>query len=147
MGVQMCRVHIETDMLKDVPNEDHATSILATINVAATLSSCFLYERRVRLHASVSVSVHNLVAATNLAMHAMNLQLADSYYLLEVIQNHVGGAPDFSVHPESGHRETPDDMLKATFIMSGSFPPSKLAGTSQYRLLTFCFVAIVPPTR
>jgi hypothetical protein len=122
LGVQMCQVHIETDLLRDVSSLDLALRLLSTLNLVATMSSCFLDQGRVRLHASVHVSRMNLTAATTLAMHAMNLQLADSYRYLRFLLDQMGGTPDYSVHPQTGARATPDDMLNVGRLYTNGDP-------------------------
>lgn len=112
-GITTRTVHIESDLLRDVPPGPDMLARLAGINRLSTLSAYVADAEgtRVRLHASVSVTANNLPMARGLALHAMALQVADAEAEAEPLAEIFGGRVDESAHPEEGPREEPDEML------------------------------------
>jgi hypothetical protein len=112
-GVELRTVHIETDLLADVPMTTSTWARLASINRFATLSS-YVAERstqRVRLHSSVSLTSENWLLARAIALHAMALQMADAYAEANELAMAFGGRVDATPHPRNGLREHPDEMV------------------------------------
>jgi hypothetical protein len=112
-GMVTRALHIESDLLRNVPAGPDTLARLAGINRLATLSAYVADAEgtRVRLHASVSVTADNLPMARGLALHAMALQAADAAAEAEPLAEIFGGDVDESGHPEAGLREEPDEML------------------------------------
>lgn len=112
-GVLVTHVHIETDLLRDVPASAETLERLARINQLSTLSAYVADEpaRAVRLHASVSVTEDNVPLARALALHATAIQVADAHAEAEPLAEIFGGTIDGSAHPGSGPRVEEDDML------------------------------------
>ena len=85
----------------------------------------------------------NLASATTFATHAMNLQLTDSYRYLRFLLDQLGGTPDYSVHPETGARATPDDMLNVGSLYTNGDPA--IGGRLEFEQLSVhpqrCWVA------
>ena len=106
-------LHIEADLLRNVPAGHETLVRLAGINRLATLSAYVANAEgtRVCLHASVSLTADNVPMARGLALHAMALQAADAASEADPLAEIFGGEVDESAHPASGVREEPDEML------------------------------------
>ena len=113
-GIEMTPLHIETDLLREVPAIADTVERLAGINRLATLSAYVADAAgtRVRLHASVSLTADNWPLARLLAVHAAALQVADAHAEATPLAEVFGGAPDASGHPQHGARTTLDEMLE-----------------------------------
>jgi hypothetical protein len=112
-GVTMRTLHIETDLLADVPMTVSTWARLANVNQFATLSAYVADTSggRVRLHSSVSLTEENWLLARSIALHAMALQMADAYAEASELGAALGGRVDETPHPQRGLRETPDEMV------------------------------------
>jgi hypothetical protein len=112
-GVELRTLHIETDLLADVPMNDSSWARLASVNQFATLSAYVADTTRgaIRLHASVSMTSENWLLARSIALHAMALQMADAYAEAEELAGAFGGRVDATPHPLRGLRERPDEMV------------------------------------
>lgn len=112
-GVALQTLHIETDLLDDVPMTSATWTRLANVNQFATLSSYVADTARasVRLHASVSLTADNWLLARSIALHAMALQMADAYAEVTELAAAFGGRVAATAHPRSGLRERPDEMV------------------------------------
>lgn len=111
-GVELRTLHVETDLLKDVPMTRATWAGLAGINRFATLSAYVADAGgRVRLHASVSMTAENWPLARAIALHAMALQMADAYAEAGQLAEALGGRVDATPHPRQGLRERPDEMV------------------------------------
>lgn len=112
-GVPLTTLHIETDLLADVPMNATTWTRLANLNQFATLSSYVADKTRgtVRLHASVSLTAENWLLARSIALHAMALQMADSYAEAPALADAFGGRVDATPHPDRGLREAADEMV------------------------------------
>lgn len=113
MGVVVRTVHIETDLLADVPMTTSTWARLASINRYATLSAYVANREQgtIRLHASVSLTPENWLLARSIALHAMALQMADAYAEAAELAAAFGARVDSTPHPRQGLRETPDEMI------------------------------------
>ena len=113
MGVEVRTVHVETDLLADVPMTTSTWARLASINRFATLSAYVANKQdgTVRLHASVSLTRDNWLLARAIALHAMALQMADAFAEAAELANAFGGWVNATPHPGRGLRETPDEMV------------------------------------
>ncbi len=113
MGVDVRTVHIETDLLADVPMTAPTWARLARINRYATLSA-YVADRSqgtVRLHASVSLTDENWLLARSVALHAMALQMADAFAEAPELAPVFGARVNASPHPRQGLRQQPDEMV------------------------------------
>jgi hypothetical protein len=110
-GDLVWQVHVETDLVRDVHDDPDPVAALAELNRLASLSACVLENRRIRRHASVSVTENNLPFAKELAIHAMSLQAADARTVARWLSGRLRAVEDISHHPVSGARPTADEML------------------------------------
>ncbi|HEX6162101.1 MAG TPA: hypothetical protein VFZ31_01960 [Vicinamibacterales bacterium] len=112
-GVELRTVHIETDLLSDVPMGATTWTRLASVNQFATLSAYVADQAAgtIRLHASVSLTAENWPMARGIALHAMALQMADAYAEAPELAAAFGGKVAASPHPRRGLRERPDEMV------------------------------------
>jgi hypothetical protein len=134
-GVELTTLHIETDLLEDVPFASSTWPRLAGVNRFATLSAYVAdtSARTLRLHASVSLTADNYLLARAVALHAMALQLADAHAeaaeLAEAFEARVAA----SAHPVRGPRTTPDEMVNIAEVYQergegdSPFEPEELA--------------------
>lgn len=112
-GVELRTVHIETDLLKGVPMNDATWARLANMNQFATLGAYVADTNAgtIRLHSSVSLTSENWLLARSIALHAMALQMADSYAEARELAEAFGAEIDATPHPHQGLRERPDEMV------------------------------------
>jgi hypothetical protein len=112
-GVPLHTLHIETDLLADVPVDAATWTKLASVNQFATLSAYVADPARaaVRLHSSVSLTEDNWPLARSIALHAMALQMADAYGEAPELAPAFGGRVAATPHPLRGFRERPDEMV------------------------------------
>jgi hypothetical protein len=115
-GDSVWRVHIETDLVRDVQADPNPYPALSELNRLASLSACVLDNGKIRRHASVSVTENNLPFSKELAIHAMSLQGADARAVARWLSGHLRAAEDVSHHPSSGPRPTPDAMLGVALL-------------------------------
>lgn len=135
MGVAVRTVHIETDLLADVPMTTSTWARLASINRFATLSAYVANRQHgtVRLHASVSLTPDNWPLARSIALHAMALQMADAYAEADELAAAFGARADATPHPRQGLREQPDEMVSVLEIYqqrgegASPFTPDEIA--------------------
>jgi hypothetical protein len=113
LGVPIRTLHVETDLLAEVPMTSSTWARLASMNRFATLSAYVAdpSQQHVRLHASVSMTPDNWLLARSIALHAMALQMADAFAeageLAQAFEARVHTTP----HPRRGMREQPDEMV------------------------------------
>jgi hypothetical protein len=112
-GVELTTLHIETDLLADVPMNGSTWTRLANINQFASLSAYVAdaSQGTVRLHSSVSLTAENWPLARTIALHAMALQMADAYGEASELAEAFGGRVAATPHPRQGMRERPDEMV------------------------------------
>jgi len=112
-GVQLTTLHIETDLLADVPMDATTWTRLASVNQYATLSAYVAdtAQRTIRLHSSVSLTADNFLLAQSIALHAMALQMADAYAEASELAAAFGGTVAATPHPDRGLRAQPDEMI------------------------------------
>jgi len=112
-GVELTTLHIETDLLADVPMSEGTWTRLASVNQYATLSAYVADAAKgtIRLHSSVSLTAENWLLARSIALHAMALQMADAYAEAPELAGAFGGRVAATPHPRQGLRETPDEMI------------------------------------
>lgn len=112
-GVEVRTLHVETNLLAEVPMNASTWARLAAINGLATLSAYVAdpAARRVDLHASVSLTAENWPLARAVALHAMALQMADAYAEAAELAGAFGGRINATAHPRRGMRARPDEMV------------------------------------
>lgn len=112
-GVTLSTLHVETDLLADVPMAGVTWQRLASLNRFATLSAYVadVEAQTIRLHASVALTDDNWLMARTLALHAMALQVADAHAEAAELAKAFGARVDESGHPGGGRRDLPDEML------------------------------------
>lgn len=112
-GVELRTLHIETDLLAAVPMGAATWAKLAGVNQYATLSAYVAEaaEGTVKLHSSVSLTSENWLMARSIALHAMALQMADSFAEAAELATAFGGRVAATPHPHNGLRERPDEMV------------------------------------
>ena len=112
-GVELRTLHIETDLLTGVPMGATTWTRLANVNQFASLSAYVADQANgtVSLHASVSLTAENWPLARAIALHAMALQMADSYAEAPELAAAFGGKVAATPHPLRGLRERPDEMV------------------------------------
>jgi hypothetical protein len=117
-GVELRTLHIETDLLDNVPMGVSTWARLASVNRFATMSSYVadVAGGSIRLHASVSLTEDNYLLARSLALHAMALQMADAYAEATELAAAFGGRVAATPHPIRGLRERPDEMVEIVDI-------------------------------
>jgi hypothetical protein len=112
-GVEVRTLHMETQLLSDVPMTSSTWARLASVNCLATLSAYVAdtATQRVNLHASVSLTADNWLLARAIALHAMALQVADAYAEAAELATAFGGRINATAHPQRGMREHADEMV------------------------------------
>jgi len=112
-GVPLTTLHVETDLIADVPMDDSTWLRLAAVNRFASLSAHVAdpIARTISLHSSVSLTADNYRLAQTIALHAMALQMADAYAEAAALASAFGGQVAGSPHPKQGIRLTPDEMV------------------------------------
>lgn len=134
-GVPLTTLHVETDLLADVPMDESTWARLAGVNRFASLSAYVADPAAgtISLHSSVSLTADNYRLAQTIALHAMALQMADGYGEAAELAAAFGGRVAASGHPTQGVRLTPDEMVGILDIYqqrgaAGSpFEPEELA--------------------
>ncbi|MDE3155368.1 MAG: hypothetical protein KGN76_09710 [Acidobacteriota bacterium] len=140
-GTPIARLHVETDVLRGVPDEAAAIAALVPLNRAASLSSLAVdADGRIRLHASIAVTPDNATLAGSLAQHALAIQAADAHIKAAPLAAHLGAQVARSAHPSHGPRAEPDDLLDAI-----AFYADKGAGPSPFADVDFRAVALMQP--
>lgn len=134
-GVQLTTLHVETDLIADVPMDESTWARLAAVNRFASLSAHVAdpVAHTLSLHSSVSLTADNYRMAQTIALHAMALQMADAYAEAAELAKAFGGQVASSPHPTQGMRTTPDEMVGIldTYQQRGEadspFTPEELA--------------------
>lgn len=112
-GVELRTLHIETDLIEEVPMTTSTWARLASVNQFATLSSYVANktDQTIKLHASVSLTADNYLLARAIGLHAMALQMADAYAEASELAAAFGGRVASTPHPRNGLRQQPDEMI------------------------------------
>ena len=138
-GVQLTTLHVETDLISDVPMDESTWPRLAGVNRFASLSAYVADPAAgtISLHSSVSLTADNYRLAQTIALHAMALQMADAFAEAAELATAFGGQIASSPHPKQGMRTTPDEMvgILETYQQRGEadspFTPEELAQLVQ----------------
>lgn len=112
-GVPVTTLHIETDLLADVPLTATTWEQLAGVNRFATLSAYVadVQAGTISLHASVTLTADNWMMARSLALHATALQVADAHAEAAEMARAFDARVRVSGHPTRGRREVADEMV------------------------------------
>lgn len=127
LGEMVSLVHVETDFLRNVQDSDKTYNQLNNMQFLSSLYA-FIYipsEKKIKLHSTAYVHAGNYSWVSRLLLNASGIQLysADRYQLL--MRLFEGSEPDYTPHPVSGHRETPDGLVKDLgeyYISQGQAP-------------------------
>src|SRR5688500_7216625 len=113
LGVEVRTVHIETDLLADVPMTESTLARLAGINRLAALRAYVAYRSQgtVRLHASVSLIPEYWLLARSFRSHSIAPQMADAFAESAELAIAFGARVNASPRPRQGLREQPDEMV------------------------------------
>ncbi len=138
-GVSLTTLHVETDLIADVPMDESTWPRLAGMNRFASLSAYVAdpVARTISLHSSVSLTADNYRLAQTVALHAMALQMADAFAEAAELATAFGGQVAASPHPGQGMRTTPDEMVGILEIYQqrgeadSPFTPEELAQLVQ----------------
>lgn len=139
-GVELSRVHVQTDVLQGVRGEPEELERLGATTGFATMSGPLLGEGVVRSAASVFVHEGTLEMWKHLLTVAALLQVTEAHISVETMAELVGGAPAESAHPASGPRLIPDDMLNVIrdgFAPLGERPSMFIGGDFESAERTF----------
>jgi hypothetical protein len=117
-GTALRTLHIETDLLSDIPITESTWARLAAVNRYASLSAYVANTtaRTITLHASVSLTEDNYLLARQVALHAMALQVADAHAEVAELANAFGARATASQPPGRGPRPAPDEMIGITEV-------------------------------
>lgn len=112
-GVSVSTLHIETDILGEVPVDGGTWEKLAGVNRFAALSAYVadVPTRTIALHASVTVTDDNWMMARALALHAAALQVVDAHGEAVDLAEAFGAAIQDTAHPSRGPRAVLDEMV------------------------------------
>lgn len=112
-GVELRTLHIETDLLRDVPMDLSTWARLSNVNRFAALSAYVANtsQHTIKLHSSVSLTSENFLLARSVALHAMALQMADAYAEAAELAEAFGAQVAATPHPQRGLRDHADEMV------------------------------------
>ena len=110
-GERVARVHVATQVLREVPVTDEVLRLLAEANLTATLGG-FVIDPDGSLSAHCHAWFHRENTwQVNLLSTAAVLQAATCEASVDSIRGVVGGRVAVSAHPDRGERPEPDEML------------------------------------
>ncbi len=113
-GFELFRISARTDFLSDVPFSVAVAEKLAALGRFATVATpvCDVPHRKIQLYTSVFVhqETFDWIIEKLFAPSAI-IQVIEAETMAEVLGNRLGAVADQSVHPSSGARVEPDDML------------------------------------
>ncbi len=117
------RVHAATALLRGVPDTADVRARLAAINRFMSLGALVPSRTgdRIILHSAACFHAQNVAWLQPLFLAAVGIQVADAHIKADELARLLGGEPDVSVHPRSGARGEPDEILSviATVIAPG----------------------------
>jgi len=102
------RLHIETDVLRNVAIDEKNMGLVAYGNRFAMFNALILRsdDLSLRLHASILLSERNSADANRLAVRTAALQAAYADAKCPFLAEAFGAEPDFTSHPTRGRRES-----------------------------------------
>lgn len=111
-GVEICRVHCQTDYLAGFDGGAEARAAIALLGACSTVSGPVIGEGRVRLCSSIWVHDQTLALWEGFFAGVALVQVAAAHTTAEGFAGLVAGtSPAASEHPMSGRREVEDDMV------------------------------------
>lgn len=113
VGQLIAKLHIETDLWKNVEDTENVRGKLSVCNRHAILSAFVLDPKQgtVRLHASLYFTDENVNTVQGLAVHIAAIQGADANIKADGLASQLNATVNESHHPMNGWRSQPDDML------------------------------------
>jgi hypothetical protein len=140
---QVVRIHATTALLRDVRDTPELRGKLAALNMAASLGALVLVPEtgRIVLHTAACFHAGNRSWLQPLFLAAGGVQVADAHVKAEGLARLLGGEADVSVHPRSGPRPEPDDLLN---LIATVFAPEG-AGASPWADTDFKAAADMSP--
>lgn len=111
LDVELCRVHVQTEVLADFPATDEAMLALAISTGWSTMSGPLLGEGGVRSAASVYVHAQTLRMWKYILPIAALIQVTSAHIDAVSLAMLTDSRPALSAHPTNGEREVHDDML------------------------------------
>jgi hypothetical protein len=140
-GTSVSRVHIETDVLRDIERRAEAVDALVPLNRVASLSHLAIDRSGwLRLHASLAVTSENLNLVGPLAVHVLSLQAADAHVKAAPLSEFLSAPIADSRHPTHGARSQPDDLLDAL-----AYYADKGRGDSPYTAIDIAQLTLMQP--
>ena len=124
------RVHAETDLLKEVTENQRAVERVSAFNAFGASMSAYVFQpqnQRVKMHCSALFHLENAQWLGALFSAALAIQAADAHIKLDGAAGLLRASPDESQHPVSGARKEADDMLnviETLFAPQGRGPSS-----------------------
>lgn len=131
-GLDLCSLHIRTDVVRDVDPNSNPAAVLAQLNRGATLNALVWDPSDATISARCTVTVHQDIAGWIYYILAtaaiLQNDLAHSYTVR--LAKACGGTPAGSNHPTHGVRNEPNssmDIPRRLIIPAGA-EPSKFVG-------------------
>jgi hypothetical protein len=112
-GDEIVRIHAETDVLRNVNTEAHATQSLSILNRNASLSA-YVWNpesKKISLRSSAYFHSQNFPWLSVFFLSSVSLQAAEAHLQPDALAKLIGGEVDESAHPKNGFREQRDEML------------------------------------
>ena len=135
-GFAVCKIHAETDMLKELPPTPKTFAYLALANSTASLNRYVYDPQRMKLKLACCTYFHaeNAGWQASYLATAVAIQAAQAHAELGAFAGLLGAPADETI-PPSGVRTNPDDMLNVLhlFKQAGS-EPSAFAGEECARI-------------
>jgi hypothetical protein len=135
-GFDICKIHAETDMLKEVPPTPKTYASLALTNTAATLNRYVYDPQHMKLKLACCAYFHaeNAGWQASYFTNAVAIQAAQAHAELDALAGLLGAPADETIPPK-GARTNPDDMLNVLhlFKQQGS-EPSTFVGEECARI-------------
>jgi hypothetical protein len=138
MQIDVTLMHVETDFLKNVEDNQQTYESLNALNKDA-IQFAFIYdprERWVKLHTSVYTHRQNIEWSRRLFLRAVGLQVSYAHMKVESISHlFKGSEPDISNHPDKSYRQEKDEMvslIEQFYIPMGENAPPLDSRTFKY---------------
>lgn len=118
-GYGLVCVRAETDLLRQVPNNQRTLEMVNLLNAHASLSSLVWHKDKATVKLACSAYFHSENASwlRGIFYAAAAIQAADAETKVATAAEVLRGEPGVSQHPGSGPRETMDDLLN---VIEGS---------------------------
>ncbi len=140
-GDEIVRVHAETDVLRNVDTEAHATQSLSILNRNASLSA-YVWNpetKKISLRSSAYFHSQNFPWLSVFFLSSVSLQAAEAHLQPDALAKLIGGDVDESAHPTNGFRKQKDEMLDVVPLLYAPW------GKNPSRFTTEDFHAAMEP--